>query len=241
MFATGQGVLRGTISLGTQPEADAARRGELIFHDATHAFQRWHSCASCHANEGRIDGLRWDFLADGIGNAKDTMNLVNFHHTEPQNRRATVATALECTRGGLQSTNMLVPTEQEVTDLFAYLTSLTPVPSPHRLPDGELTELARQGQTLFEGKAKCVTCHRGPYFTDQRMHNVGVLSANEPDGRYDTPSLVETYRTAPYLHDGRALTLKDVLTTHNQNHRHGQTESLTEAEIDALVAYVREL
>ena len=140
VLAADDGKLQGTIALGAQTDPDAVRRGELIFHDATHAFQRWHSCASCHANEGRIDGLRWDFLADGIGNAKDTMSLLNLHHTEPLNRRATVATAAECALGGLQSTNMLVPTKEEVTDLLAYLTSLKPVPSPHRTPEGELTE-----------------------------------------------------------------------------------------------------
>jgi cytochrome c peroxidase len=68
-----------------------------------------------------------------------------------------------------------------------------------------------------------------------------VLSPNEPDGRYDTPSLVEAYRTAPYLHDGRALTLKEVLTTHNKEHKHGGTEGLSVDEIDAIVAFLREL
>jgi len=241
VLAASNGALQRTIAVGEQAAPDAVRRGELIFHDATHAFQRWHSCASCHANEGRIDGLRWDFLADGIGNAKDTMSLVNLHHTEPLNRRATVATAADCTLGGLQSTNMLVPTEEEVADLFAYLTSLKPVPSPHLAANGELTELGRQGQALFEGKAHCSGCHPAPYFTDKKMHNVGVLSSNEPDGRYDTPSLVEAYRTAPYLHDGRALTLKEIFTTCNPKQRHGKTDALTDAEIDAIVAYLRQL
>ena len=235
------GNLEDIISLGPQVEPDSVRRGELIFHDATHAFQRWHSCTSCHANEGRVDGLRWDFMSDGIGNAKDTISLVNLHKTEPMNRRATVDSALTCTRGGLESTNMLVPTDQEVVDLYAYLTSLQPVPSPHLTPEGGLTKIAQQGKALFEGNAGCVKCHPGPYFTDRKMHNVGVLSPNEPDGRYDTPSLIEAYRTAPYLHDGRALTLKDVLTVHNKDHKHGKTESLTEEEIDALVAYLRSL
>ncbi|HQX49087.1 MAG TPA: beta-propeller fold lactonase family protein [Planctomycetaceae bacterium] len=235
------GRLLGTMSLGPPLEPDSIRRGETIFHDATHAFQRWHSCASCHANEGRIDGLRWDFLGDGIGNAKDTMSLLYLDKTEPMNRRATMESSLACTRGGLDSTNMIVPTEQEVEDLFAYLTSLRPVPSPHLTPDGKLTEEASRGKVLFEGGAKCSRCHSGTYFTDNKMHNVGVLSANEPDGRYNTPSLIEAYRTAPYLHDGRALTLKDVLTIDNEKRSHGETEGLTEQEIDDLVAYLLSL
>jgi YVTN family beta-propeller protein len=235
------GALVNRISLGTQQAPNAVRRGEIIFHDATHAFQRWHSCASCHANEGRVDGLRWDFLGDGIGNAKDTMSLVFLHKTEPLNRRATTATARDCARAGLESTNMIVPTEMEVDDLFAYLTSLRPAPSPHLTSDGKLTEAARRGKGLFEGKASCMRCHPAPYFTDKKMHRVGVLSANEPDGRYDTPSLLEAYRTAPYLHDGRALTIKDVLTVHNKERKHGSAEKLTDKEINDLVAYVLSL
>ena len=64
------GSLLNSISLGPQSEPNSVRRGEIIFHDATHAFQRWHSCASCHANEGRIDGLRWDFWVMELGTPK---------------------------------------------------------------------------------------------------------------------------------------------------------------------------
>jgi len=235
------GRLLSRIPLGPHREPDSVRRGEIIFHDATHAFQRWHSCASCHANEGRIDGLRWDFLGDGIGNPKDTMSLLHLDKTEPMNRRATMTSSYDCTRGGLDSTNMLVPTDQEVEDLFAYLTSLRPVPSPHLTSEGKLTEEAERGKVLFEGSAECSKCHSGTYFTDNKMHNVGVLSGNEPDGRYDTPSLIEAYRTAPYLHDGRALTLKDVLTVDNIKRSHGETDGLTDQEIDELVAYLLSL
>jgi cytochrome c peroxidase len=104
-----------------------------------------------------------------------------------------------------------------------------------------LTEAAERGKSLFDGKASCVRCHPAPYYTDNKMHNVGVLSPNEPDGRYDTPSLLESYRTAPYLHDGRALTLKDVLTENNSEKKHGAADSLNEQEIDDLVAYLLSL
>ncbi len=235
------GSLKGNISLGSQPEPNSVRRGEIIFHNADHAFQRWHSCASCHSNEGRVDGLRWDFLADGIGNPKDTLSLVHLDKTEPMNRRATKASAHACAKGGLESTNMIVPTDQQVDDLFAYLISLRPEPSPHLAADGQLTESAKRGKALFEGKASCVRCHPGPYYTDKKKHNVGVLSSNEPDGRYDTPSLLEAYRTAPYLHDGRALTLKDVLTQNNEKKQHGKVDILSEQEINDLVEYLLSL
>lgn len=235
------GKLAGTISLGPQPEPDSTRRGEMIFHDATKAFQRWHSCSSCHPNQGRVDGLRWDFLRDGIGNPKDTISLPLLEKTAPFNRRATRKTVLECARSGLLSGHMLVPTEQEVKDVAAYLVSLRPQPSPHLSADGKLSEAAQRGKQLFETKADCARCHPGPVFTDKRMHNVGVLTPNEPDGRYDTPSLIEAYRTGPFLHDGRARTVKEVLTTHNKKDLHGKTTKLSAQEIDDLVAYVLSL
>jgi cytochrome c peroxidase len=32
-----------------------------------------------------------------------------------------------------------------------------------------------RGLQLFVGKAKCVQCHSGPYFSDQKFHNVGLV------------------------------------------------------------------
>jgi hypothetical protein len=54
----------------------------------------------------------------------------------------------------------------------------------------------------------------------------------------DTPTLRFLYDSAPYLHDGSASTLRDVLATSNPNDPHGMTSVLTEQEIDDLVAYL---
>jgi cytochrome c peroxidase len=59
--------------------------------------------------------------------------------------------------------------------------------------------------------------------------------------RFDTPSLREVYRTGPYMHDGRAETLREVLTVFNPDDLHGRTSQLTEEELDDLVAYLRSL
>ena len=50
--------------------ASAEGRGNMYFHDATLGFQGWQSCASCHPNDARADGLNWDLLNDGLGNPK---------------------------------------------------------------------------------------------------------------------------------------------------------------------------
>jgi len=229
--------LRATIAVGVQPKPDPARRGEIYFHDATHCFQRWHSCASCHLDNGRIDALPWDFLRDGIGNGKDVISLVYVQHTSPHNRRATRPDPRECIRTGVTGSHFIVPQPAEVDDLLAYVASLRPEPNPN-VP--QFAEAAQRGKALFEGKANCAGCHPGPYFTDRKMHNVGILTPNEPDGRYKTPSLVEAYRTAPYYHDGRAATMKDALTKHGLA-SHGNVKDLTPQEIDDLVAYVLSL
>ena len=79
------------------------------------------------------------------------------------------------------------------------------------------------------------------YYTDKKAYDVGIISPNEPDARYDTPSLIEAYRTAPYYHDGRAATTKEALTEHDPKHLHGNLKDLTTLEIEDLVAYVLSL
>lgn len=38
-----------------------------------------------------------------------------------------------------------------------------------------LTEQEVAGLNLFIGRGKCLDCHNGPLFTDNDLHNVGVL------------------------------------------------------------------
>ena len=40
-----------------------------------------------------------------------------------------------------------------------------------------LTESEQRGAALFVGKAGCVSCHSGPFFSDQEFHNVGLAPA----------------------------------------------------------------
>lgn len=241
VLKSADGKAQGSISLGSEPKPDAVRRGEVLFHDATKSFQRWHSCASCHPNDGRVDGLRWDFVDDGLGNAMNTLPLLHPDKMPPLHRLGTLSDVKVAAKHGLTFTHMLVPTDQEVEDLIAYLSSLRPEPSPHLAADGKPTEAALRGKVIFEGKADCARCHSGPHFTDCKMYAVGVISETEPEAKYKTTALHELHRTAPYLHDGRALTLKEVLTTYNPKDLHGKTRELTEREIEDLVAYLLSL
>ena len=71
---------------------------------------------------------------------------------------------------------------------------------------------------------------------------LGTSSGFDRGGElFDTPSLVELWRTAPYLHDGSAATIRDVLTTRNVGDRHGRTSDLNNEQMDDLVQYLLSL
>ena len=57
----------------------------------------------------------------------------------------------------------------------------------------------------------------------------------------DTPTLRFLYDSPPYMHDGSAITLLDVLTTANPADEHGATSHLTEQELADLVAFLSAL
>lgn len=134
--------------------------------------------------------------------------------------------------------------------LAAYVASLNEVPpSPYRNSDGSLTADALLGKAHFES-LNCFTCHGGESFTDSSLgslHDVGTLQSTsgqrlgETLTGLDTPTLKGVWATAPYLHDGSAPTLRDVLTTSNPLDTHGAVSTLSSTEIDQLVAYLQQI
>ena len=53
--------------------------------------------------------------------------------------------------------------------------------------------------------------------------------------------LLGLWSSAPYLHDGSAVTLQEVLTTFNFDGQHGDIQSLSSTELDQLIEYLRQL
>jgi hypothetical protein len=49
---------------------------------------------------------------------------------------------------------------------------------------------------------------------------------------------VEIWRTAPYLYDGRAVTIEEVLTKYNPGDKHGATSKLSKGEISDWAEFV---
>ena len=110
--------------------------------------------------------------------------------------------------------------------------------------DGEtqLPAAAQRGKRLFGSPAVgCAHCHSGPLLSDLRSHDVGTHNPRDQSGEYDTPALSELWRSPPYLHDGRAATLHDVLTVYNVDDKHGMTSNLTAEQLDDLIQYLLSL
>jgi cytochrome c peroxidase len=135
--------------------------------------------------------------------------------------------------------------------MAVYCNSLDYPLSPHIAAPGKLMPAAERGKEIFHRKeVGCATCHSGPYYTDSslkqpfNLHDVGtgLFDKSERMGtKYDTPTLLSIYRSAPYLHDGSAKTLRDVVTTCNKDDKHGKTSQLKSGEVDDLVAFLKSL
>ena len=131
----------------------------------------------------------------------------------------------------------------ELDALAAYVSSLTSVPfSPYRNADGSLTAEGELGKQVFANEG-CGNCHSGTQFTDSApgvLHDIGTISSAS-GGRsgqllagFDTPTLKGVWATAPYLHDGSALTLSQAVDAHSD-------VSLSESALRALVSYLQQI
>jgi mono/diheme cytochrome c family protein len=231
-----------SIPLGPKQAMTPVRKGEFYFNDASICFQGWQSCASCHPGEARVDALNWDLLNDGIGNPKNNKSLLLTHKTPPAMSMGVREDGKAAVRAGIRHILFTVQPEEVPQSLDEYLMALKPVPSP-RLSKGRLSDQAKRGEKLFkDAKVGCASCHPAGLFTDLQHYDVGTRGKfDKPADRFDTPTLIEGWRTAPYLHDGSAATMRDVLTTKNPNDEHGKTSHLNQHQIADLAEYLLSL
>jgi len=221
-------------------EPDLVRHGERIFNDATLCYQQWQSCASCHPDT-RSDGTNWDLLNDGIGNPKQSRSMLYTHRTSPVMITGVRESGELAVEKGFTMIQFQAVTPFYLDTVNAYIKSLQPELSPYRNPDGTLTASALRGKTLFDGKAECIKCHTPPYYGDKKPYVFGLGSDNERNRAFHTPILIEVWRTAPYMYDGRALSMQTVITTDNSNNKHGNTKDLSKKEVNDLAEYVNSL
>ncbi len=227
------------LALGPKPQLTVRRRGEMLFNDAELCFQHWQSCASCHP-DARMDGLNWDLTNDGIGNLKNTKSLLLSHKTPPVMSSGVRASAEMAVRTGMKHILFAERPGEDAIAIDTYLKSVEPVPSPY-LVDGRLSSAAERGKKLFfSDKVSCSKCHPAPLYTDMRRHDIGSKSPCDRRRAFDTPTLIEVWRTAPYLHDGRYTTIKELITEGGCCRQESDAK-LTQRQINNLVEFVLSL
>lgn len=227
-----------SLALGPDKPLTSSRLGEMMFHDARRCFQNWQSCATCHPG-GRADALNWDLLNDGIGNPKNNRSLLYADKRKPVMSLGARESSKEAVHAGFKAIQFAQVSDEENAAVLEYLKGLKPVPSPH-LVNGKLSPAAQRGKKIF-ASAGCGKCHSGEYYTDLKGYNLGYGIGPDRGKPFITAPLQETWRTAPYLYDGRAATMREVFTTFNKNDQHGVTTNLTTEQLDELVEYVLSL
>jgi YVTN family beta-propeller protein len=244
------GSVIGEIALGAPSEISLERRGEILFHAAERSFNQWYSCNTCHS-DGHTNGENFDTKNDGWHDFSTTPTL---SQKQVPTLRGVARTGPWTWHGWQTSLDDAVdesftksmqgkkPTPDETRAVAAFLSALDHPRNPNLGPDGSISEAARRGEALFRSsKAACSTCHPAPDFTDGKNHMIGLEERQDVYEGYNPPSLLGVYDTAPYLHDGRAATLHDVLAGDHSPEIAAGLDKLTDEEIDDLVAYLRTL
>jgi cytochrome c peroxidase len=126
--------------------------------------------------------------------------------------------------------------------------------------ESAISAAAKRGFRIFNGKARCSTCHNGPSFTDGSFHDIGTAQ-NDDIGRgrlfpsseklryaFKTPTLRDVARRAPYMHNGSVATLEDVIELYDKGgiDRPSRSPSIRPLSLEAsekidLVAFLQSL
>jgi hypothetical protein len=220
----------------------AALAGRKVFHDASDPHLTPAgvvACSTCHPGGGD-DGLVW-FIHTGeiptkrrrtphLAGARSTAAPFHWDGGQPD-----IPTLVHATVTTLMAGDGLLVDGDAVR---AYLDEIVQAPA---LPAEDAAQAGR-GQALF-GDLGCAGCHAGPDRTDGQRHAVlDPVSLSPDDGilQVDTPGLRGLFLRAPYFHDGRSPGLRDALDRPDAA-RHRQGATLTPAQLDDLVAYLRTL
>ena len=119
-----------------------------------------------------------------------------------------------------------------------------------------VSEAAKRGFVLFNGKANCAVCHSGWRMSDDGFHDIGLPGADrgraavapgivQLEHAFKTPTLRNINQRAPYMHDGSMPTLAAVIDHYDHGFEHrdsvdGQIHplGLTSTEKSALLAFL---
>lgn len=246
-----------------RPYSEEFQLGKKLFYTANQPMsaRQWIACSSCHI-DGSADGRTWQ-QPEGLRQTQPLGGLAATHPLHWSADRDEVQDFEHTIRGQLMQGRGLLRGQlpdalgDEINGRSRLLDALALYTNSHEVPISPysrngLSKAAKRGQTLFHSETVgCATCHSGEYYCDSvtgqkpfQLHDVGT-GADDPSelmgSKYDTPTLLGIYRSAPYLHDGSATTLKQLLTASNPNDQHGKTQNLNDAEISDLMQFLKAL
>jgi cytochrome c peroxidase len=230
-----------TIALGGPPTASLARQGEALFYDARKSHGQWFSCHTCHT-DGHTCGQSFDTLNDNsYGNFKLTPTLRNVARTAPYTWHGWQDKLEEAIEKSYRETLFgPKPTADEVRAVAAFLATLEHPPHPRRSADGRLGPAAARGRELFHGAARCDRCHKGELYFSPGNFDLKLRSDGSPYELWNPPSLLGLYDRGPYLHDGRAHTLDDLLRLYHTPQSLGG-QPLTDEQRQDLIEFLKTL
>lgn len=218
----------------------AVRNGRTLFHAVDDRLTRMGSisCASCHPG-GADDGTTWSF-AEGPRQSPALWG--GILGTEPFHWDQQVADMADISRVTIQGRMGGFGLDRDdMNDVGAFLNTI-PAPAPPL--NADLASVERGEAIFFSQESGCTTCHQGAQFTDNRAHDVGTgpgFAARESATDFATPVLFGVAHSAPYLHDGSAQTLEELVERVIATDRMGRGSHLTAQDKADLVAFLKTL
>ncbi|MBI5327491.1 MAG: photosynthetic protein synthase I [Deltaproteobacteria bacterium] len=139
--------------------------------------------AKTYGWDGRLDDLD-DMLRDMITDSMNmNMDMQIMQERLKQDPKVVAATLEAYGTTGWGKGGLGTSIKGEMTHYVArnalveFLKTLTSKNVP--FDQGNLSAAAKQGMDLFKGKAGCIQCHNGVYFSDNKPHNTGVAENPE--------------------------------------------------------------
>ncbi|HTJ43436.1 MAG TPA: beta-propeller fold lactonase family protein [Kofleriaceae bacterium] len=250
------------------PMPAGLRLGQHLFYSANSdeypiTKNHWVACATCHM-EGRSDAVTWLFAQgprDTPSNAGGMLGTGFLFRTADRNKVQDYWHTINVEQGGTFDPTAQAALLDALTD---YVNHGIPLPMP---PTTDPSLVAKGAEIFGRAGVGCAACHGGPRFTDSgagnatldlggtiELHDVGTcvgggtfpdVDHQDVEGHaraacaFDTPSLNGVASSPPYLHDGSAATLHDVLE--QTRGKMGDISTLSADDEAALVEYLRSL
>jgi mono/diheme cytochrome c family protein len=212
------------LSLGDPAEIDT---GHTIFHSDSGAGI---ACASCHP-EGGDDGRVWTFEELGARRTQPLQGGLKgsepFHWSGDMPDFNKLVSEVFVHRMGGPATS-----DAYNEALLDWMDTIPALPSVSTLDAGAVA----RGQTLFEDPSVgCASCHNGARLSNNTTVDVGT------GGPFQVPTLRGLAYRAPFLHDGRAGTLRERFNSKGGGDQHGVTSTFSASQIGDLITYLESL